>query len=395
MHKKKSAQKTPSSSELSADDNALLDSMIESVETMDKDAIPSRQLSPQLAAALVERLPLDSSRTPELLECIAKIYQQKEVKKAVKRTLFKLKQRGFAIPDVNLEDPPAFRLRTAQQDEPGAYVGPIDGTGSRPVLIAIPQLPQGIGLGVGVVNDERGILEYVFGRYSKKQAKEVQTRFFEKLPFMVETSLSHATALLEEAHVLRSEKGEASGDYNQIREWLLGHVQRPGNSNSPVYEILPYESISREVLTDSQIQKLLAHPLLAGWIAQPDKLKSVADEVARAEKSPILLSGIQKGERINQVKEDSIRQLYDGKQRNLMKRRLEEMAYLFGKSGEENLARICLRCALSFLERDSLLKVNAFLKALMEKSLLLYFSGTGFSEASVRESAPPSRILVP
>jgi len=395
MHKKKSAQKTQSSSELSANDKALLDSMIESVETMDKDTIPSRHLSPRLAVALVERLPLDSARTPELLECIVKIYQQKEVRKAVKRTLFKMKQRGVAIPDVNLEEPPAFRLRTVQQDKPEAYVGPIDGTGSRPVLIAIPQLPQGIGLGVGVINDERGIVEYVFGRYSKKQAKEMRILFFEKLPFMVETSLSHATALLEEAHVLRSEKGEASGDYNQIREWLLGHVQRPGNSNSPVYEILPYESISREVLTDSQIQKLLAHPLLAGWIAQPDKLKSVADEVARAEKSPILLSGIQKGERINQVKEDSIRQLYDEKQRNLMKRRLEEMAYLFGKSGEENLARICLCCALSFLERDSLLKVNAFLKALLERSLLLYFSGAGFSDASGRQGASPSRILVP
>jgi hypothetical protein len=395
MHKKKSAQKTQSSSELSADDKALLDSMIENVETMDKEAMPNRHLSPQLAAALIERLPLDSARTPELLECIAKIYQQKEVKKAVKRMLFKLKQRGFAITDVNLEDPPAFRLRTAQQDEPGAYVGPIDGTGSRPVLIAIPQLPQGIGLGVGVINDERGILEYVFGRYSKKQAKEMQTLFFEKLPFMVETSLSHATALLEEAHALRSKKGEASGDYNQIREWLLGHVQRPGNSNPPVYEILPYESISTEVLTDSQIQKLLAHPVLAGWIAQPDKLKSVADEVARAEKSPILLSGIQKVARINQVKEDSIRQLYDEKQRNLMKRRLEEMAYLFWKLGEENLANICLRCALSFLERDSLLRVNAFLKALIEKSLLLYFSGAGSSDTSGRQGASPSRILVP
>ena len=393
MHKKKSAQKTPSSSELSADDQALLDSMIESVETMDKDTIPSRHLSPQLAVALVERLPLDSARTPELLEGIAKVYQQKEVRKAVRRSLFKLKQRGIAVPDVNLEEPPAFRLRTVQQDKPEAYVGPIDGTGSRPVLIAVPQLPQGIGLGVGVINDERGILEYAFGRYSKKQAKEMQTLFFEKLPFMVETSLSHATALLEEAHVLRSEKGEASGDYNQIRGWLVGHVPHLGNA--PVYEILSYESISREVLTDSQIQKLLAHPLLAEWIAQPDKLKSVADEVARAQKSPILLSGMQKGERINQIKEDSIRQLYAEKQRNLMKQRLEEMAYLFWKLEEENLARICLRCALSLLERDSLLKVNAFLKALMEKSLLLYFSGTDFSDASARQSPSPSRILVP
>jgi hypothetical protein len=71
------------------------------------------------------------------------------------------------------------------------------------------------------------------------------------------------------------------------------------------------------------------------------------------------------------------------------------MADLFWKLEEENLARICLRCALSLLERDSLLKVNAFLKALMEKSLLLYFSGTDFSDASGRQSPSPSRILVP
>ena len=393
MHKKKSPQKKKSVAELSADDKALLESMIESIETMDKDIIPSRHLSPQLAAAFVERLPLASIRTPELLEGIAKAYQEKEVRKAVRRSLFKLKQRGVAFPDVNLEEPPAFQLGKVQQDDPEAYVGPIDGTGSRPVLIAVPQPPQGIGLGVGVINDEGGILEYAFGRYSKKQAKEMQTLLFEKLPFMVETSLSHATALLEEAYRLRTEKGEASGDYNQVREWLLKHAPRLGNP--PVYEDLSSESSSKEVLTDSQIQKLLTHPLLAGWVAQPDKLKSVADDVARAEKSPILLSGMQKGERISQIKEDSIRQLYPEKQRNLMKRRLEEMAYLFWKLGEENLARICLRCALSFLEKDSILKVNAFLKALIEKSLLLYFSGVDSSDASGRRGPSTSRILVP
>jgi hypothetical protein len=393
MHKKKSAQKTKSSPELSADDKALLDSVIESIETVDRDTVPSRNLSPQLAAALVENLPLDSARTPELLASIAKSFQQKEVKKAIRRILFKLKQRGFALPDVDLEEPPAFHPRRVQQEKPEAYVGPIDGTGSRPVLIAIPQLPQGIGLGVGVISEEKGILEYAFGRYSKKQAKEMQALFFEKLSFMVETSLSHATALLEEAHGLRVEKGEASGDYNQIREWLLEHV--PPLGNPPVYETLSAESISREVLTDSQIQKLLAHPLLAGWIAQPDKLKSVADEVADAERSPILLSGMQKVERINQIKETSIRQLFPEKQRTLMKKRLEETAYLFLKLGEEHLARICLRCALSFLERDSLLKVNAFLKAVLEKSLFLYLSGTDFSPTSGLQGPSPSRILVP
>jgi hypothetical protein len=393
MHKKKSAQKTKSSPDLSADDKALLDSMIESVESVARGTVLIRNLSPQLAAALVEKLPLDSAGTPELVASIAKSFQQKEVKKAIRRTLFKLKQRGVALADVDLEQPPAFQPRRVQEEKPEAYVGPIDGTGSRPILIAIPQLPQGIGLGVGVINDEKGILEYAFGRYSKKQAKEMQALFFKKLSFMVETSLSHATALQEEAHGLRVEKGEASGDYNQIREWLLEHV--PPLENPPAYEFLSAESISGEVLTDSQIQKLLAHPLLAGWVTQPDKLKSVADEIAHAERSPILLSGMQKAERINQIKETSIRQLYPEKQRALMKKRLEETAYLFLKLEEEHLARICLRCALSFLERDSPLKVNAFLTAFLEKSLLLHLSGTYLSPGSGFQGPSSSRILVP
>jgi len=393
MYKKKSAYKTRTSPKLSASDKILLDSMIENRETMDKDTVTSRNLSPQLAVALVERLPLDWDRTPELLTVIGEVFQQKEVKKAIRRTLFKLRQRGVAFPDANLEEPPTFHLRKVQEEKPEAYVGPIDGTGSRPILIVVPQIPQGIGLGVGVINDEDGILEYAFGRYSKKQAREMQALFFEKLPLMVETSLSHATAILEKAHGLRSEKGGPSGDYKQIREWLLEHV--PPLGNLPVYDILSSESISEEVLTDSQIDRLLAHPLLAGWIVQPNKLKPVADEVARAEESPILLSGMQKVERVNQIKEAAIRQLFPEKQRNLIRQRLEEMAYLFCKIEEEHLARISLKCALSFLERDSLLKVNVFLKALLEKSFLVYFSRTDLSATSGPRGASPSRILVP
>ena len=393
MHKKKNARKIKSFPELSTSEKALLDSMIESIETLDKDTIAARGLSPQLAVALVARLPLDSARTPELLEIISKTYQQKEVRKAVRRSLFVLKQKGVPLPDVNLGESPGFSLPKAQQDMPEAYVGPIDGTGSRPILIAIPQIPQGIGLGVGVISDELGIIEYAFGRYSKREAREMQKLFFEKLPFMVETSLSHATTLLEAGYSLKAEKGESSGDYTQIRGWLLGRV--PRLDTPPVYGILSSESISKEVLTDSQIQKLLAHQLLAGWVAQPDQLKSVAEEVDRAEKSPILLSGMQRGERINQIKEDSIRRLYPDEQRNLMRHRLEETAYLFCKLGEENLARICLRCALSLLEKDSLLKVNAFLKALMEKSLLIYFSGTNLSDSSEGRGPAASTILVP
>ena len=394
MRKKKTVPKTKSSAELSSDDRVLIESLIQSLETMDKDTIPGRHLSPEVVAAFVKRIPLESSRAPEILDGIGRAYPQKEVRKAVRTSLFRLKQKGVVFPDVNWEEAPAFQLQKVQQDNPEAYVGPVDGEGSRAVLISIPQLPQGTGLGVGLINEEKGFLEYSYGRYSKRQAKEMETLIFEKLPFMVETSLGHATALLEDAHRLSAERGDPSGDYHQVRNWLLEHVQRL--DKPPVYEIIPPESGSIGGLTDSQIERLLAHPLLAGWIAQPDKLKSVAEELARAEESPILLSGVQKAERVNQIKEDSIRHLFPEHQRNLMKQRLEEMGYLFWKLGEENLARISVLCALSFLEKDSVLKVNAFLKGIMEKSLFLYFSEAGSPAPSGGHGPRPSSgIVVP
>jgi hypothetical protein len=394
VHKKKKSLKTKPQPlpGLSADEKALLDVLLSETEKADPWRVQELIPDPRTALALIENLPIESTRVPELLRAFNTAFRQKEVQKAVRKAVFKLTQKGVVVPELDAESKARVILGRPEQEKPKAYVGPVDGVGSRAVLITIPQIPQGHDLAMGVLNDEHGILEFTFGRYSRKNAKEVQKIFFEEVPSMVETSLSHAAVLLERAYGLRTAKGESSGDYIRLRPWLLDHtspLQKP-----IVYEQFASDPTSKPTLTESQIQRLLDHDHMATWTVDPEELRPVIEEINRAEQSRILVSEIHRVERIHQIKQTSIGKLYPEAKRAIIKHRLEEMAYVFLKSGEEPYARIALACAMSLDEKDSILKVNLFLSALLEKSLMLYFRGKRTQDTARLPDQSPSRIIL-
>jgi hypothetical protein len=395
VQKKKKPQKKKSqpSPELSAGEKAFLD-VLNNTEPGKRDFSLIHELlsDPGRAAILIEKLPLESAATPEVLASFSKAFPQKEVQKAIRKSLFKLKQKGVPVPELDTESEPGSVPTRPEREKARAYVGPIDGTGSRAVFIGVPQIPQGHDLGMGLINDTQGIVEFVFGRYSRKQAKEVQELFFEKVPSMVETTLAHAAALLEKAHRLKSGQGESSGHYLRLRPWLLGHAEPLDKPK--VYEHLSPDEVHQEALTEAQVQRLLAHEHMASWIVDPEKLTSVIEEINEVEQSRILISEIQKVERINQVKQASIAKLYPEGERAVIKQRLEEMAYLFLKSGEEPYGRLAAACAMSLDEKDSFIKVNPYLSALLEKSLALYFQAEKGHDPTRPSGPPSSRIIL-
>ncbi|MBP1741013.1 MAG: hypothetical protein H6Q48_3306 [Deltaproteobacteria bacterium] len=83
--------------------------------------------------------------------------------------------------------------------------------------------------------------------------------------------------------------------------------------------------------------------------------------------------------------------LFSEARRLSLKYRLEEMAYVFLKSTERNLAHLCLAAASSLAEKESPIKVNPFIEFLMERSLAYYLKGSKSSENS---SDPQSQKLI-
>ena len=380
MPKKKKQKKQAAYPALSQDEQRLLQRLLEDLKTTDPASLAERIQSHHIAEALAENLPLEEPKTPEILSEIRKTFPQKTVQKALRRAVFRLKQRGITLPDSEPDEAPAFAVA---KEEPSAYVGPIDGSGSRPLLIVLPRGASGVDLAMGAVSDEQGFIEFIYGRYSKKRVNEVKELFFSKVPHMVETTLSHAARVLE--HAYRKEEGKpgpATGEYLRLRPWLIGNVEI--RDRLVVADHIPLDSVTADMLTPTQIEKLLQHKLMISWVLDPEKLSPLSEAIASAQESPILISEGQRREHMSKIKEEGIIKLFGEKERMVFRMRLEEMAYVFFKMGEETLARLCLAAALSLEEKAPLLKANPFLNALVDRSL-----------GQSRKTARSSPIILP
>ena len=263
-------------------------------------------------------------------------------------------------------------------------------------FLAIPQVPQGIDVALGLISDEIGLIEFIYGRYSRKRMKEVKEFFFNNFHHMVLTSAAHVATVLENAFGHNEHStAESTRQYLQFRPWIRENITLL--EQAPVYEYVSPESISSEVLTPSQIEKLLSHELLHSWIVETEKLKPVVEEISMADKSPILVSDSQKTDRVEDVKKAKIDELYPNEKRLILRRRLEEMAYVFHRLEEEEFARLALSAAASLEKKVTVFGVNPFLKALMERSLTYYeqMSSQDGELAKPEEEEDPSRIILP
>ena len=392
--KKSPKKKRPLPPSLSAEEQARLDALLRDLRALHGLNVKEHIPSPALAQALVEALPLHSPETPPLLVEIKEAFPNKGVQKAVKKAAFKLRQEGTPVQELETKEKTPFMIQKAEKEEPKAFLGPIDGVGSRAVFLGLPQVAKGVDLGMGVVNDEQGIMEFSFARYTKKQVKEVQALFFDKVRPMVETTLAHAATVLETAYQDKgASQGNASRHYLQLRPWLIEHVNLL--DKAPIYNFLLLDSAPQDMATPYQMDRLLDHALFKTWLVDPDDLKPFVAEIVKAEESPILVSDVQKTERIDQIKQDALGRLYPDETRQRMQGRLEEMAYIFLKLEEETLARLSLAAARSFKEKDTLFQTNPFLKAMLERTLNFLLPPSPASGTKGPEGGTTSSIILP
>jgi len=379
MSKSKKTRKAAGPSVLTPEEHNLLDGLLTDLSQLDPALLAGRIPGPHVAEAFAEKLPADDPATPGILLGLRSLFHEKPVQKAIRKAAFRLRQKGIVLPEQEDTAAPVLKPGKVAESDPVAYLGPIDGTGSRPVFIYAPQGTGGAGVAVGVANDELGVLEFSFTRHSKKRMKEIKELFFSKLPNMVETTLSHAADVLERAY---QAKGPGVSDparaYLQFRPWLLDHcsrLQRPA-----VHDFLSPDAVSSGPLTEGQVQRLFEHGLMASWMIDLKSLRPLIEEIKMAEESRIFISEGQRLEHIQRIKHDALSKLFSEDRRQGLQYRLEEMAYVFLKSGEEGLARACSDIGFSLLQKDSLVSINPFLKTLVERSLAYHLKSPTKSE---------------
>lgn len=395
VKKKREKTKAPVIPLLSQDEERLLHSLLEDLGGVDPGRIRELILSPRMAQAFVERLPLMAPEVGPLVLAVRGAFPEKPVRKAVQKMIFRLKQRGVSTPEEEPPGSPGPVIKVMEQPQPSAFAGHIDGYGSRPIFIEAPQMPAGVDLAMGMVNDEQGLVEFVYGRYSRKRVKEIRQIFFQSVTPLVETTLGHAAAILERAYAAGEKTPNSAVEaYLKFRPWLLDHVSIL--ERLAVSDLLAPGAASSEALTASRIKRLLDHALMASWIIPPEEIEPLVAEIIQAEESPILVSEPQRAERVSEIKEAAIARLFPEKKRLVLKYRLEEMAYVFIKLGQEPYADLSMAAALSLEEKDSLLKINPFLLEMMEKSLAFYARADeeAYGQKGPKQ-VPSSSIIIP
>lgn len=364
MSKKKSKKKKQSTLALTPEQETELSSLLANYKHASAQDTVAQISSPFLARAFVEKLPLENGLS-ELITRISETFPQKEVQKSIRKLLFKLKTKGFDVPDLVKGEDSGSIIKPVTQEDPEALIGSYDAAGTRGVMVALPRFPRGFDVGMGIISEKHGILEFFYGAYSKKGFKEVKETLLQSEDMiMVKTSLSHAATTLEKAYrAAEDAPGEGVRAYAEFRSTLLSKTDLI--DTPPIYELISEEDANADLVTQSSLDKLFSHPLMKLFIINHEKLSDLVDEISKLDDSPIYLTEEQKSERRKEIEQKWLTENITLEERRLLKYRLEEMAYVLWTKEKQELARIALAAAKIIGEEKNIVLDYLFTRTLL------------------------------
>jgi hypothetical protein len=394
--KKKTKKKSTHPLYLSQEQETFITSLLQEVGNTDPVEMVAKVPDSRCAEVLADGLPLkDESSIPLLLALKAR-FQERNVVKAIKRALFKLRKRGISTEELHTEEGDSSTiLKPPQRERPLCYVGPVYGLGFRTILVILHRGGKGLDIGFGIVSDEEGIQEFLFNNVSKTRAKELKKHLSEQAGPLIETSLSHAATILEEAYQRHLElRSDAPVDYLELRPWLLENA--PVLDRPVIYDLIPETPDPDTILTEARLWEFFNHELMDSWLIDPGALRPFMADMLKVHDSPIVLTEAQKSARIREIKEKCMAEIFTAEKRDLLKRRLEEMGYIFFKLGKEETAGLALAAAHASVQEPTILKANPVIETLFERSLGFYMKAMEERDPEQsQERGESSSIILP
>ncbi len=367
--------------EIDPESRKKIDNIINSIETACSDESGAKEIlgvvisyledEQLLAAPLIEALAMTTK--PEIAQLLYDMMveiQDKSLIKLIKRSLYKLRQKGVKWKKKSQEDEPI--LKPLKSADPEGYLGGIDNTGSR-IVIVTRDTPRGFLAAFCILNDLKGMEKLDLSRFSKKDFKEFLKSSVSSVDFpIVEAPGAYCISLLREAAALsKSLSNPLPQGYSDVENELKNIVW-----DYP-YPII-YQYISEDEIKEKphllkgsgELHKVA--PFFA-WIIDPKELEQYADSIEEVHESRILLTPSQKDARLNSIYNSALEAIFPDEKRPIWKRRLEETAYILFKTGKDKEARLALSAAIDLKNPFSPIEPNPFIWNLLLKSIYSKF----------------------
>ena len=345
---------------------------------------------PALATPLIDALTeVPTSQTAQLLEEMMAVLRDKKAIKSIKRTLYRFKQKGLEWEHKTSQERPV--LRPPQPGAPHGYVGALDSTGSRVIVIARPRPQGGARVYFSIVSDQEGIQRLEVTDLTTKGLREFVDGSLSSEEFpVVEAPAGYCVHLLREAAGFsqRLDKPIPLG-YKDAEQGL-----RDVTWDGPVplvYQHIQEESVKENTRLLKESSALHKISPFSSWFLHPDDVSPYAEAIKEADGSHIVLTPQQKDERLSSLYREALEGLFPEEQRLLWKRRLEEAAYILWKEGKEKEASMAVCAAVDLKTPFSPIDPNPFCWNLLLKSLY----GLLETERGEREQEEKSSLIVP
>jgi hypothetical protein len=272
--------------------------------------------------------------------------EDKELSKGIKKTLYRLKNKGIEVSEPKTTTPP-----TEKEDPlppPTAYFTTMDPLGERLILAIKPKSDQELNIFQFLVSDQKGINDLIASVTTPKEfASYLEKISVAKDITMVEIDLDYCHFLIKEA----SNKNHASGT-NLPEHFFLWKKYFGSNGTqldkAAIYTLLNTEEIKSQALLLQRSEDLVGKYPFAYWLLEWKLLIDCYKELYEMENSPIVLTDPQKESRTAEITKKTARLFFDDNNRMLFKRRLEEIAYILFKTDREEDAQSALAAALAF-----------------------------------------------
>jgi hypothetical protein len=344
---------------------------------------------PSLTIPLIEALAkLPTSQTALLLEQMQAIIRDKGALKAIKRSLYRLSQKGVQWERRVTREPAILHL--PKPGPPQGYLGAMDSKASRVVVITRSHPHGGARVYFSIVSDLNGIQRLEINDLAKKGLKEFVDKSLASDEFpVVEAPGGYCVRVLREAADVLKTHGKPLPLRYEDAERGLSDVTWDGGVPL-IYQYIDEKSVKGQVKLLQESGTLHQVAPFASWFLDPQDLHRYAEAIKEAEASHLILTPQQKEARLSAIYRDALQGLFPEEQRLLWKRRLEEMAYILWKKGKEKEARTAVNAAVDLMTPLSPIEPNPFIWNLLLKSL----SGLLGSESDERKEKERSSLII-
>jgi tetratricopeptide (TPR) repeat protein len=324
-----------------------------------------------------------------LLHQMFKVTQDKKVRKIIKRSLYRLKNKGIVVEGILLDKESPI-LRPLQADPKEGFASGIDFLGHRLLWLVIPHPGRGLTVMHGIVSDMDGIVDFSQEEMTRKGFRSFFGEVQEKNPFpFVKMEPSYIAFLFTQAYQLHlDKKGNSPQEYLRAKSEI--ESIKKVYAKPLIYSTLQADEIAGD---DRMLRKggdLLKADAFYSWRIEEEQIRPYADEVWEAEQSKIVLNQAQKEVRFQGIYQKALTELFPEERKFLYQRRLEEMAYVLLKLGRDEEAKISLSVAMDLEKPLNPIQPNPFLFQLVVKSIFSLLA-----EAHEKKAKEVSLIVKP